>query len=82
MHCKSTLRRVTLFSEGIHTPEYTLFLPSTCPINRDHLNLPNLVSSLIDASPPVLTLFLAFAAIGLSAFAIYVVHATVNRRDR
>ena len=37
MHCKSTLRRVKLFSEGIHTPEYTLFLPSTCPINRDHL---------------------------------------------
>ena len=24
MHCKSTLRRVTLFSEGIHTPEYSI----------------------------------------------------------
>ena len=41
VHCKSTLRRVKLFSEGIHTPEYTLFLPSTCPINRDHLNIPS-----------------------------------------
>ncbi len=35
----AALRRVRLFLEGIHTLEYTLFLPSTCPINRDHLNM-------------------------------------------
>ena len=36
----------------------------------------------VTAPPTVLTLLLAFAAIALAAFAIHVVHTTVNRRDR
>lgn len=40
-----------------------------------------IVAALSDASPPVLAMFLGLGAIGLAAFAIYVVY-TVHRGDR
>ena len=40
------------------------------------------LSSLLAAPPLVLALVLALAALGLAAFAIHVVHVSVNRRER
>lgn len=39
------------------------------------------VATLTDASPPVLAMFLGLGAIGLAAFAIFVVYS-VHRGDR
>ena len=41
-----------------------------------------LLSSLLAVSPATLALVLGLAAIALAAFAIYVVHVTVTRRER
>ncbi len=40
-----------------------------------------LLTLFMSASPPVLALMVALAAIGAVAFAIYVVHRTVNRGE-
>lgn len=44
-------------------------------------NIETLLSLFMSASPPVLALLVALAAVGAVAFAIYVVHRTVNRGE-
>ena len=41
----------------------------------------NLISSLLAASPVILSLIVGLAAICLAAFAVYVVHATTKSRE-
>lgn len=44
--------------------------------------LPEIAGTLVEAPPQVLALIVGLAAIGLAAFAIYVVHTIAQNRER